>query len=124
MLVNEFITLLLNKLELTVPRVRDACLKLHIQIELQNDFAFNLINYFIMLQPEYKYHWELIESNIVNTNFLEISKLGEFLDLQMYFVSNNLLEPYEAIWLEDAIHEVLVDYIPKEDNDEELMDNY
>jgi hypothetical protein len=109
MLVNEFISNLLNTLGLAVPRIRDSMVKLHIQFELQNDLVFHLLNYFIMLQPEYKYNWNLLENNISNDNYKQISEMSQYLDLQMYLVSKQLLDSNEVIWLDDTIHQVLID---------------
>jgi hypothetical protein len=110
MIINTFISQLLDKLSNISPRLEDSTIKLHIQIELQDEYAMNLLNYFVMLQPEYKYHWILLKNNnFRQQKILEIAKLVEFIDLQIYLISNNLLNKDEILWLDDAIHEVLID---------------
>ena len=50
---------ILLKLSLANPRLRCSITRLHIQIEMQCSNIQCLIEYFLILQPEYQYHWNL-----------------------------------------------------------------
>jgi len=68
-----------------------------------------LIEYFLMLQPEYYYSWNQhhIRNYICGYN---LTNIPAFLELKDYMTSQKLLYFDEADWLEDAIHETLLDY--------------
>ena len=107
MLVNTFIDKMLTVLSYTNARLECAITRLHIQTEMQNREAFSLINYFIMLIPEYKYHWNRIDARETIEFPYQISGIIQFQELQMYMIVNELLTPGEAMWLEDTIHQIL-----------------
>jgi hypothetical protein len=68
---NKFIDNVLNKLSLTNPRLRCPLTRLHIQIEMQYPTVQFLINYFIMLKPEYQYHWKIYNTdNYIRENYI------------------------------------------------------
>lgn len=61
-----------------------------------------------MLQPEYRYHWNLHP----NTNQIcgyNLTNIPAFEKLKNHMTGQKLLSFDEADWLEDAIHETLVD---------------
>lgn len=96
-----------------IPRLRNSQERLTIQIELQNNYIFSLINYFMMLKPEYKYNWDMMQQRYSShgdyAKFHNISKFSEFQEFHNYMITNNIFNFVEAEWLEDAIHEILVD---------------
>ncbi len=105
---NKFIDKVLYKLSLVNPRLRCPLTRLQIQIEMQYPEVLFMIQYFIMLQPEYKYCWtQNCKLELAHSYNLII--IPEFLHLKEYFISRNLLNSDEADWLEDAIHETLID---------------
>jgi hypothetical protein len=108
MAVNSFINNILTALSIPFPRLEEPLNQLHILTEMMNPKAFSLINYFLMLAPEYRYNWQLIIQREIETSYLEIDKLPQFQILRSYMVSKGLLTEYEAEFLDDAIHEVLV----------------
>ena len=115
MLYNEFIEKMLDIMSAPIPRLRNSQERLAIQIKLQNTYVFNLLNYFMMLKPEYKYNWDMMQSRTYNAlqgdylRFNNISKFSEFQDFHNYLITNNIFNVEEAEWLDDAIHEILVD---------------
>ena len=113
MLCNDFIDKMLSLMSNPIPRLRNSLECLHIQIELQNNYVYNLINYFIMLMPEYKYNWESMQimenRGQIYKNFNSIEKCYKFQDFHSYLLNHNIFNQEEAVWLEDAIHEILVE---------------
>ena len=104
---NKFIDRMLLKLSLVNPRLRCPLTKLHIQIEMQYSRCQSLIQHFLILQPEYRYHWNVL----TNTNHIRCYNLIQmpiFKELQNYLTGQQLLTFDEADWLEDTIHEILV----------------
>ncbi len=96
-----------------IARLRNSQERLTIQIELQNTYIFTLINYFMMLKPVYKYNWDMMQQRYSSygdyAKFHNISKFSEFQEFHNYMITNNIFDFVEAEWLEDAIHEILVD---------------
>jgi hypothetical protein len=113
MLFNEFIDKMLDNMSAPIPRLRNPLERLTIQFELQNDYVFNFINYFMMLLPEYRYNWHIMQKNdSLNGDYLSfhnISNFSEFIEFHNYMVTHNIFNFDEAEWLEDAIHEILVE---------------
>ena len=105
---NKFIDSVLHKLSLANPRLRCPITRLHIQIEMQCPNVQNLIEYFLMLQPDYQYHWNLYR-NINNIQGYNLTNISAFEHLKDYMTYQKLLSFDEADWLEDAIHETLLD---------------
>lgn len=108
MACNKFIEIVLYKLSLTNLRLRCPLTRLHIQIEMQYPSVQNLIYYFLTFQSEYRYHWNLHP----NTNQIcgyNLTNILAFQQLKNYMVGQKLISFDEADWLEDAIHETLVD---------------
>jgi hypothetical protein len=105
---NQFIDKLLKLLSLVNPRLRCPITKLHIQIEMQYYNVQSLINYFIMLQPEYKYNWKLYH-NVNPKVEIFLTNISAFNELKDYMTREKLLTLDEAEWLEDALHETLID---------------
>ena len=104
---NKFIDRVLLRLSLVNSRLRCPLTRLHIQIEMQYPSVLSLIQYFLMLQPEYKYHWNLYP----NTNHIRsynLTNISAFEQLKNYLTGQKLLSFDEADWLEDAIHETLL----------------
>ena len=108
MLVNEFIDKMLVCLSLVIPRLEDPISRLQIQTEMQNDTAYRLISYFTMLQPEYKYFWKQINAHQPVSIRLDITSMNQYQELCDYLITWKLLTPDDIIWLDDAIHEVLI----------------
>ena len=113
MLFNEFIDKMLLLMSNLIPRLRNPQECLAIQLELQNNYVSNLVKYFIMLMPEYKYNWKNLQhkghSTSMYVNFKSIDKYMEFYELHTYLLANNIFNLEEVEWLEDAIHEILVE---------------
>ena len=105
---NKFIDTILNKLSLANPRLRCPLTRLHIQIEMQYPSVQSLIQYFLMLQPEYQYHWNLYP-NTNNIRGYNLINIPAFIQLKNHLTGQKLLSFDEADWLEDAIHETLMD---------------
>jgi len=105
---NKFIDKMLLKLALVNPRLRCPLTRLHIQIEMQYPRCQSIIHYFLMLQPEYQYHWNLYP----NTNRIRgynLTQMPIFEQLNNYLTGQKLLTFDEVDWLDDAIHETLLD---------------
>jgi hypothetical protein len=112
---------MLDNMSAPIPRLRNSQERLAIQLELQNTYIFNLINYFIMIKLEYKYNWDNMQKK--NTfqgafqgafqgdylSFHNISKFSQFMEFHNYMITNNIFDFEEAEWLEDAIQEILVE---------------
>jgi hypothetical protein len=113
MLCNEFITKMLELMSNPIPRLRNPQESLSIQIELQNNYVNNLIKYFIMLMPEYKYNWNILQTmenrGEIYNNFTSIENNYEFQEFRLYLLAQNLFNYNEIDWIEDAIHEILVE---------------
>jgi len=113
MLCNEFITKMLELMSNPIPRLRNPQESLCIQIELQNYYVSNLIKYFIMLMPEYKYNWDILQimenRGEIYNNFTSIENIYEFQEFRSYLLAQNIFNHDEVNWLEDAIHEILVE---------------
>jgi hypothetical protein len=108
MLVNEFIDKMLKCLSRISDRLQDPLSRLQIQAEMQNQEAFDLITYFIRLQPEYVYNWKLINARKTVASLIDLTSLSQFQFLELYMASNQLLDEDEIVWLDDAIHDVLI----------------
>ncbi len=108
---NKFIEKVLEKLSEISPRLECSITRLQIQIELQYGYIQQLIAFFLMLQPEYSYNWSRIDKNEVISPkiILDITQFGEFFNLYNYMLDRQLLTTDEAIWLEDAIHDTLLE---------------
>ena len=109
MACNDFIIQLLDKLSLVNPRLRCPITRLQIQIEMQYPSVLFIIEYFLMLKPEYQYNWSHC-INPQNYKAIIIAELPAFEDLKTYITEQKLLTYDEAGWLDDAIHETLLDY--------------
>jgi hypothetical protein len=105
---NKFIDKILLKLSLTNPRLQCPITRLHIQIEMQYSTIQFIINYLIMLQPEYRYNWK-INKHAEYKCMLYLCNIPAFEELKTYMTKEKLLSFDEADWLDDAIHEILVD---------------
>jgi len=114
-LFNEFIDKLLSLLANTIPRLRNAQECLLIQNILQNDCVCNLINNLIIIIPEYKNNWNRLQNkeNYIDidfaNNFTPINNFYEFQTFYDYVLTHNIFNHEEADWLDDAIHEILVE---------------
>lgn len=122
MLFNEFIEIMLKSMSYPIIRLQNPQECLAIQLNLHNDYIYNLVNSIINLIPEYKYNWYkmvYVNANNINNisiinrrinlhNFRFIDKYYEFQELYDYIITNNIFTIEEADWLEDAIHEILV----------------
>lgn len=108
MACNKFIEKVLYKLSLTNPRLRCHLTRLHIQIEMQYPSVLNIIQYFLTFQSEYRYHWNLYP-NINQILGYNLTNILAFKQLKDYMTAQKLISFDEAEWLEDAIHETLVD---------------
>jgi len=111
---NDFISAMLNLLAQPIKRLRNPLESLSIQIDLQNNTIFRIIHYFIKIKPKYKYMWEtqmLEQRDNYNksNNFQSIDNYNEFKEFYSYMITNNIFSYEEAEWLEDAIHDILVD---------------
>lgn len=105
---NKFIDRMLQRLALVNPRLRCFLTRLHIQIEMQYSICQSLIQQFLILQPEYRYHWNLL-TDINRIHGYNLIQMSIFEQLKNYLTGQKLLTFDEADWLEDAIHETLVD---------------
>lgn len=96
-----------------IARLRNTQECLYIQIELQNNYVNNLIKYLIMLMPEYKYNWDILQimenRGEIYNNFTSIENIYEFQEFRSYLLTQNIFSHEEIDWLEDAIHEILVE---------------
>jgi hypothetical protein len=108
---NKFIEKVLEKLASISPRLECSITRLQIQIELQYENVQKLIDFFIILKPEYNYQWLCINTNQISSPkiTLDITRLNEFLYLHKYLLDRHLLTEEEAYWLEDAIHDTLLE---------------
>jgi hypothetical protein len=118
MLYNEFIEKMLVLMSYPIPRLRNAQERLAIQIELQNSYLFEIVEYFMMIKNEYKYNWDIFQNNGNNINkengekymdFKNISHHYEFQEFYDYMITNKVFSYDDAEWLEDAIHEILIE---------------
>ena len=105
---NKFIDSVLLRLSLANPRLRCPLTRLHIQIEMQYPSVMSLIEYFLILQPEYKYHWNS-HHGIYRPYNLNLTNISQFEKLRNHLTGQKLLTFDEADWLDDAIHETLLD---------------
>ena len=108
MRVNVFIDKLLELMSNPIQRLEDSQERLYIQLSLQNDYIYNLINHFIKILPTYKYSWNLFQSQKI-VSFTNIDTCYEYLALRDYLLTNNIFNNDEVLWLDDAIHEILVE---------------
>lgn len=106
---NNFIDKVLLKLSLVNIRLRCSLTRLHIQIEMQSPYILSLIQDFIILQPEYQFIWNLNNKNYIPA--YDLTNIPAFVQLKDYLTGQNLLSFDEAEWLDDAIHETLLDDI-------------
>lgn len=108
---NKFIEKVLEKLAGISPRLECSITRLQIQIELQYEDIQQLIAFFLMLQPEYSYYWLRINTREITSPkiTLNITQFGEFVGLYNYLLDKKLLTEDEAIWLDDAIHDTLLE---------------
>ena len=103
MSVNAFIEKLIIKMSHPIPRLRDPMEQLHIQIEMQ-DFDVNLIvSFLLMKKPEYKYNWGFVKAG---THFDDAS-VKEY--IQQLLVQMKIFNTEEVEWVDDAVHEILVE---------------
>jgi uncharacterized membrane protein len=115
MLFNEFIDKMLCLMAYPIPRLRNQQEKLSIQFEIQNDYLYKIVMYFIQIQQEYKHNWVLYQNNhnqIQKTEkkkFKNINNFNEFQQFYEYMIKNKIFNYDEAEWIEDAIHEILVE---------------
>ena len=116
MLFNTFIDKMLDLMSNPIMRLRDSQERLTIQFQLQNTYLAEIVNYFMEIRKEYKYNWDCIQANH-NTmekgenymNFNNISHFYEFQEFYDYMITNKIFNYDEAEWLEDAVHEILVE---------------
>jgi len=106
MLCNDFISKFLNIMSYPCKRLRDDYTKLHIQLELNNQVIFECIEYFISIQSEYQYKWQLAELNISRDTF-DIINTNEYQKFYKFIDSKGLFTYNELEWIEDAIHDIL-----------------
>ena len=66
----------------------------------------NTIKYFITIRSSYKHLWN---NGKPYREFIEINKMQEYMILYQYLACNNYLYLEELEWLDDAIHEVLLE---------------
>jgi hypothetical protein len=105
---NKFIDKVLYKLSLVNPRLQCSLTRLYIQIELQYDFLQLIIQYFLTLQPKYQDYWN--QHNLRNQiQCYYLTNIPEFIQLKEHMTGQKILSHDEADWLEDAIHETLLD---------------
>jgi hypothetical protein len=112
MLANEFIDKLLQKLSYVIPRLQDSITRLQIQFEMQDIHILEHINYFISIMLEYKYKWDLITLSKITYQEIDIPyiyTLPQYIELLNILREKKILLDTEAIWLDDAIHEVIID---------------
>jgi hypothetical protein len=66
-----------------------------------------------MLMPEYKYNWDILQimenRGEIYNNFTSIENIYEFQEFRSYLLAQNIFNHDEVDWLEDAIHEILVE---------------
>jgi hypothetical protein len=105
---NKFIDRVLLRLSLANPRLRCPRTRLHIQIEMQYPSVMSLIEYFLILQPEYRYLWNFCPRPNINQLY-NLTNMSQFEKLKNYLTGQKLLTFDEADWLDDAIHETLLD---------------
>ena len=123
---NEFLVKLLNLLATQIVRLQDPLIKLQIQIELNKNDVFEIIQYFIDISGKYKEFWDHLNRNIklmeitqynnsivsINNNDIntyQIQNSREFRYLHEYLLKNKIFNSEELEWLDDAIHDILVD---------------
>jgi len=123
---NEFLVKLLNLLATQIVRLQDPVIKLQIQIELNKNDVFEIIQYFIDISGKYKEFWDHLNRNIklmeitqynnsivsINNNDIntyQIQNSREFRYLHEYLLKNKIFNSEELEWLDDAIHDILVD---------------
>ena len=113
MLCNAFIAIILELMSNPIPRLRDPLERLSIQIELQTDYIYRFVKYFIMIMPEYKYNWDILQimenRGEIYNNFTSIENIYQFQEFRSYLLAQNIFNYEEIVWLEDAIHEILVE---------------
>jgi hypothetical protein len=107
MACNGFVDKMLAKLALVNPRLRCPLTRLHIQIEMQYPIVRSIIQYFLMLQAEYRYHWNLYPTTNAISGY-NLIQIQAFIQLRDHMTGQKLLTFDEADWLEDAIHETLI----------------
>ena len=123
---NDFLVKLLNLLATQIVRLQDPLIKLQIQIELNKNDVFEIIQYFIEISGKYKEFWDHLNRNIklmeitqynnsivsINNNDIntyQIQNSREFRYLHEYLLKNKIFNSEELEWLDDAIHDILVD---------------
>jgi len=106
MTVNKFIDEILLQLSLVNPRLRCPITRLQIQIEMQYPYLHSLFQYFIDIKSNYKEIW----NSRTTTNKIQLVDLYAFTQIKDYMYRQKLLTLDEIEWLEDSIHEVLMDY--------------
>ena len=123
---NDFLVKLLNLLATQIVRLQDPLIKLQIQIELNKNDVFEIIQYFIDISGKYKEFWDHLNRNIklieitqynnsivsINNNDIntyQIQNSREFRYLHKYLLKNKIFNSEELEWLDDAIHDILVD---------------
>jgi hypothetical protein len=116
MFFNEFIDKMLCLMAYPIPRLRNQQERLSIQLEIQNNYLFNIVKYFIQIKLEYKYDWNLYQNNYNEllknnkyTKFKNITHFNEFQEFYNYMITKNIFNYDEAEFIEDAIHEILVE---------------
>ena len=87
-------------------RLRDDYTKLQIQIELNNHIIFECINYFLSIQSEYQYKWQLAELNI-SKDTIDIVNTNEYKKFYNFITNKQIFTYNELEWIEDAIHDVM-----------------
>jgi len=105
---NKFIDRVLLRLSLANPRLRCPQTRLHIQIEMQYPSVMSLIEYFLILQPEYRHLWNYHPRPNINQLY-NLTNMSQFEKLRNHLTGQKLLTFDEADWLDDAIHETLLD---------------
>lgn len=107
MACNQFIDVLLANLSLENARLWCPIIRLQIQIDMQYPYVIELINYFLMVKPEYMYNWKNQQNK---TDLLKnyLTNLSQFVDLKKFMIKKHLITKDEAIWLDDAIHKTLI----------------
>jgi len=128
---NTFITIILQNLSLISERLQDDITQLHILMEMNNEYVFEIINYFLQIQPEYNRVWDMVDkqyimiSNIdsttghynylldtsneneINITPITITNLEQFKNLYIYLENKKILNENELIWLDDSIHNAM-----------------
>ena len=85
---NDFLVKLLNLLATQIVRLQDPLIKLQIQIELNKNDVFEIIQYFIEISGKYKEFWDHLNRNI---KLMEINQYNN----SIVSINNNDINTYQ-----------------------------